>query len=60
VKGGKQKGGKKSVELPLLFVVELAAVAERLGNSSSGDRASSAMASTLKSQSCGARRGRGL
>ena len=51
-KGGKQKGGKKTVEPLALFVVGLAAVAETLGNSSSGNRASSAMASTLESWSC--------
>ena len=44
--GGKQKGGKKPLESSLLFVVELAAVAEMLSNSSSSNQVSSVMAST--------------
>jgi len=40
------------VEPSFLFVLEPAAVAEMLGNSSSGNQALSTMASTLESQSC--------
>jgi hypothetical protein len=45
--GGKEKGGKTMVEWSPLFVMELTAIAETLGNSSSGNRASSSMVSTL-------------